>query len=428
MVEQNLVRRRKPARSVATSLLTVRAARLPRPMQGIQWEPDSPIDGLPCEGKPAWIGNGGAHRGHPARSLPFSFDVNIPENEGELRRITFVGIFALYATKEDEAPGAVGATIQLLAGGEMAYRQDFIHGRHYRDATDLSHVPTSRGDGTKLTTLGFCEVDGELCRVDSLSIDVPQGAIAETLRFKDLGTAASFVFFDVFFEFEPVQGCPFKAASGGVALGDLAAIVRVGDRVRFTRALDQLVEALSAGDDLDEARGQALTFLAVVTAGTLEMGGSREMHRVQLEAARRLDKMTSLDAILEATREIIEGVAAPLFGPKAGPSARLVDRALNLVERNYAKNLSDASVAEQLGLSTSHFRYLFKQATGQPFHKYLVAVRLEKARRLLMDDTLPVSTVASAVGFSGLAHFSRAFSHRFQVSPTSIRRSVVEGE
>ena len=79
-------------------------------------------------------------------------------------------------------------------------------------------------------------------------------------------------------------------------------------------------------------------------------------------------------------------------------------------------------MAQQLGLSTSHFRYLFKQATGQPFHKYLVSLRLEKARRMLVEQGLPVSTVAKAVGFSALSHFSRAFAQRFSVSPTSLRR------
>jgi len=95
-----------------------------------------------------------------------------------------------------------------------------------------------------------------------------------------------------------------------------------------------------------------------------------------------------------------------------------------MVERNYAKNLTDASVAATLGLSTSHFRFLFKESTGQPFHKFLVSLRLEKARQMLVEQEIAVSAVAKAVGFAGLSHFSRAFAQRFQVSPTSIRRSV----
>jgi AraC family transcriptional regulator len=95
---------------------------------------------------------------------------------------------------------------------------------------------------------------------------------------------------------------------------------------------------------------------------------------------------------------------------------------LALVERNFARQLTDASIAQQLGLSTSHFRYLFRQATGQPFHKYLIALRLEKARQMLIEEDSAVGAVARAVGFTGLAHFTRAFVLRFNATPSTVRR------
>ena len=182
--------------------------------------------------------------------------------------------------------------------------------------------------------------------------------------------------------------------------------------------------ALLATEDLDEARGEALTFLAVVTAATIEIGGSREMHRALLESAREFDSIQSVPEIAEAVKRRAEMVSSVVFKEMQGPSSYLVDRALAMVERNYAKNLTDASVAATLGLSTSHFRFLFKEATGQPFHKFLVSLRLEKARHMLVEQEIAVSAVAKAVGFAGLSHFSRAFTQRFQVSPTTIRRGV----
>ena len=379
---------------------------------------------MPFSGKPAWQSNGGPARKHPGRALPFSFDAAVPESDGDLRRISIVGVLALYASEDTEAPGAVGATLQLLNGGEIVYRHDLLNGRHYRDASQLPAEALHPGDGSSLDGCGTIVIDGQTCRVERLTIDLPVGVVGDTLRFRDLGSPSSFILFDVFFEFEPASGCPFRSTSGGVGLADLPPIIRIGDRVRFNRALEQLLAAVEDGEDLDDARGQALTYLAIVLAGVLELGGTREMHRVQLETARKMDHLTSLAAVAQLARETIEQVAAPLFGPKAGPSARLIDRALTMVERNYAKNLNDTTVAEQLGLSTSHFRFLFKQATGQPFHKYLISVRLEKAKRMLLDENTPVSQVAAAVGFSGLAHFSRAFSQRFNVSPSNVRRLV----
>ena len=302
-------------------------------------------------------------------------------------------------------------------------RFDLLNHRHYRDASDLSPVSLTAGDGTSLETVGRVEIAGVEVRVDRLTIDLHDSIHPTKVIFRDLGSPASFVVFDVLYEFKDAVGCPFHSQAGRVSLSDISSIVRLGDRVRLTAALDQLCESLLKAEDLDEARGQALTFLSMVTAATLEMGGSRKMHRVLLQAARELDRLATPREIGECSRRWVEHVAPAIFREDQAPSSKLVDRALQLVDRNYARDLTDAVVASQLGLSTSHFRFLFKQVTGQPFHKYLIAMRLEKARTMLVEQEMAVSAVAQAVGFAGLSHFSRAFTQRFHVSPTAIRKS-----
>ena len=381
-----------------------------------------PLSGPSFDGVVGWVGNGGPFKGHPARALPFSFEVELP-CDAVLHRLHLVGVLARFAGGDHEGPGAVGAILTLERGGSAVMRVEMVNGRHYGDAGIAEPIESLNGDGTERTTVGTVGIEGEAYRVDRLTLDVPADLRAERLRFRTMSGPSSFVVFDVQAETAAPQGCPFAGRGGGIALAEVGPIVRMGDRVRFDQALDQLATSLAAASDLDEARGQALTFLTMVTAAMLESGGDRSLHRETLEAARELDGLHEARTVAEAVRRRAESVAAARFGEPIGPSAHLVDRALTLVDRNFAKDLTDAAVAQQLGLSTSHFRFLFKQATGQPFHKYLVSLRLEKARRMLVEQGLPVSTVAKAVGFSALSHFSRAFAQRFSVSPTSLRRS-----
>jgi len=351
-------------------------------------------------------------------------EARIDPDNGQLVRLHLLGVFALHAGKDEESAGTLGASIQLNNSRDTVFRQDLLNGRHYRDAKDLTPLSHMNGDGTSIKTVGTCEVVGAPSRVDILTIDVPLELSLESFRFKDLGSPASFILFDLFLEHEIGKGCPFHVHSGGISLGEIGSSIRIGDRVKFSKALEQMESGILAAEDLDEARGEALTFLAVVTAATIEIGGTREMHRALLESAREFDAIDSILGIAEAVKRRADVVASLVFKEIQGPSSYLVDRALAMVERNYAKNLTDASVAATLGLSTSHFRYLFRETTGQPFHKFLVSLRLEKARQMLVEQEIAVSVVAKAVGFAGLSHFSRAFAQRFQVSPTSIRRSV----
>lgn len=218
------------------------------------------------------------------------------------------------------------------------------------------------------------------------------------------------------------RGCPFHPQTGGVSLSELGGVVRCGDRHRLNQAIEQLVKSLLRTEDLDEARGEALTFIAMVTAATLEMGAPRHMHMVQLEAARSLDRAESHEEIARLSTQIVMDVVGKLIDPDLSPSQLLIDRALEYLGRNYRRDLNDELVARELGLSTSHFRHLFREATGQPFRKYLMSLRLEKARAMLVEGDTPIGEIAVEVGFTGLAHFSRAFAQRFAATPSSMRR------
>lgn len=400
-----------------------------RPHSGLQFaaaaEATSDFDPnrrLPLAGEPGWQSSGGP-AGHPFRRLPRTLEVPVPVMGGRLVRIHLVGVFALVPIEGGEPPNRIGAQIQVLDGRHIVVRQGLVCGRHYSDARDLGPLCRLNGDGTSVETVGTVQTEQGPRRVDLLTLDVDSLAGEGSLRFVAAESEASFVIFDILFEYEPTPMCPFRGRSGGVSLAELGSVVRVADRVRFGHALRQLEEGVRACDDLDEARSIALTFMAVVAAALLEMGAPREMHRFQLDAARKLDRLRTTDGIAETSRALVSEIVSPVLSRPSATGDALIDRALAIVERNFGKNLQDTQVADQLGLSTSHFRHLFKQATGQPFHRYLVSLRLEKARQTLLEQDVPVSEVARLVGFVSAAHFSRAFQKRFSIAPSALRQS-----
>lgn len=374
------------------------------------------------EETPVWRSNGGAFRGHPARTLPFSVHFEIPRMPGTIVAVRLTGVFATCCGKNEEASGTMGASLQLGEDRSPLLRHEFLNGLHYTDATALDAVSRMLGDGTTVETLGHVTLDGNKVRVDRLRILVPEGPRPTNAVFRDLSSPASFVLFKVEFEFSEAASCPFKAAGGGIPISELSAVVRLRDRARLDLAIRQMEAAVRATGDLEEAKGEALTFLAVLTAATIELGASREAHRFQLEAARALDPLEDSAAVAYEARIRAELVCAPLFDLRDAPSAAAIDRALEYVRQYYAKPLSDAEVARHAGLSTSHFRHLFRETTGHPFRRYLMNLRLEQARRLLSEGSLSVAEVATAVGFAGLPHFSRAFVQKFSITPSRVRR------
>ncbi|RYG18516.1 hypothetical protein EON82_22515, partial [bacterium] len=205
----------------------VRPLALPRPFDGPRFEgADSP----------AWTSNGGPTRGHPARAMPFSFETPLPD-DALLRRVHLVGVLARFSGPEHESVGSLGAIVTLEQNGAPSLRIELTNGRHYGDASDLTDFDSLNGDGTERHSVGQVQIDGEAWRVDRLSIDVPPDTRADRLKFRAMNGPSSFVIFDVLAETAPVQGCPFASRGGGVSLAEVGPIVRMGDRVRFDRAL-----------------------------------------------------------------------------------------------------------------------------------------------------------------------------------------------
>lgn len=345
----------------------------------------------------------------------------IPDRDEALSRVRLVGAFALFGAPEPD--GAPGATAQLFGvGHDPLARVDLVSGRHYGDALSEQDVWRVNEDGTFIETIGHADLPEGRVRVDSLTIDVPSGIRPRRFRFDSRGTPASFVVFDVFFEFEDDAEEPGRTSG---SLSDLATAIRIGDRVLFGVALGYVERLLERAETLDEARAVALSAFSLAASAMLEGAvDARHIGRAEMEIARAFETFDSRAEVLRELRQRLAALTGAVFAPSERHSDRLIDRALAIVDRQFAKDLTDAAVAAQLALSTSHFRFLFRQATGMPFHKYVVAVRLEKARRMLIEQELSVSEVATAVGFGGLSNFSRAFTQRFSASPTHIRRTA----
>lgn len=222
------------------------------------------------------------------------------------------------------------------------------------------------------------------------------------------------------------HGCPFHSGGKGISLGEIGGIVRSGDRSRMKKAIDQLAQAIRATPDLEEAKGEALTFIAILTVALLEVGAGKDMHRVQLDAARLLEPISTHEQVVRAALEIAVGLTASICVPIKKPNLEVVDAILAYLNDNLDRELTDEVVAQHFAISVSHFRYLFREVTGKPYSQFVMALRLERAKEMIVSDPFqPINLVWRACGFHAAAHFTRSFTRRFSATPDALRRSSI---
>ena len=83
-----------------------------------------------------------------------------------------------------------------------------------------------------------------------------------------------------------------------------------------------------------------------------------------------------------------------------------------------------ADAAREACLSPYHYHRLFARAFGETPHDFLTRLRMDRAKRLLAREQLPVTEVCFAVGYESLGTFSSRFRSLVGYSPSEYQRSL----
>lgn len=102
-------------------------------------------------------------------------------------------------------------------------------------------------------------------------------------------------------------------------------------------------------------------------------------------------------------------------------------KAKEILRRCLDSRLLIADVARQCALSRSHFSRAFKRATGLSPQEWSLSLRIDRAKQLLGNGSLPMSQISQECGFSDQSHFCRAFNKRVGMTPKGWRKRYPQG-
>lgn len=100
-----------------------------------------------------------------------------------------------------------------------------------------------------------------------------------------------------------------------------------------------------------------------------------------------------------------------------------VKQIINYLNENYDQKISLEQIAHNMYLSPVYISKIFKEETGESPINYLIKIRLEKAREILVQsDYNSIKSIANQVGYEDVYHFSKLFKKYYGVSPLNYRK------
>lgn len=217
------------------------------------------------------------------------------------------------------------------------------------------------------------------------------------------------------------------------------------DEVRYPFALERdIVQALRIGDK-EEAERLVTLFLKVVRShhGTelhvqqcmLQLFGTIQHSILQsgintyqlfngTNMFSQLSKIRDPDKMLHWMKD---KVISPFIEERQARAntelKRLVEQTIEYIHANYTKDISLDIIADKLGTSPYTLSKLFKQMTGINYIDYVTELRIEKAKKLLMETDLKINDIALEVGYQQ-RYFNRIFKKQVGLTPGQFREQL----
>ncbi|HEX5407537.1 MAG TPA: AraC family transcriptional regulator [Pseudonocardiaceae bacterium] len=102
-----------------------------------------------------------------------------------------------------------------------------------------------------------------------------------------------------------------------------------------------------------------------------------------------------------------------------------VEKAISSIHERYDGPITLNELAAEVYVSPFHFSRMFARITGVTPGRYLTAVRLFEAKRLLLTTSMTVSDIVCTVGYSSVGTFTSRFTRAVGMTPTQYRDPAV---
>ncbi len=102
---------------------------------------------------------------------------------------------------------------------------------------------------------------------------------------------------------------------------------------------------------------------------------------------------------------------------RSAPQPGLQGKIEELIRSRIAEPLTVNEMARFVGMSDSAFAHHYPKVSGETPHRTVLRLKIEEAKRLIIEEQLRVKETAERLGFSSEFHFSKAFKRIEGVSP-----------
>lgn len=190
--------------------------------------------------------------------------------------------------------------------------------------------------------------------------------------------------------------------------------------------------AWTAGTSIRElaAHEDCLTELLALNVQRMVLADPEEVYHVLKSLVLELDRKERSEAMVNLLfAQLLIRIARLWHETNEGGALQAevyVRDAVRYLQQNYDRDIRVSNVAAAVNLHPGYLHRIFRANTGRTVNSYLTAVRMEKAKMLLLHTNIPVADISEYVGVTSRQYFHLLFKKYTGLTPNQYRGTICD--
>jgi YesN/AraC family two-component response regulator len=197
-----------------------------------------------------------------------------------------------------------------------------------------------------------------------------------------------------------------------------------GEKEAALKMINELLAHIYVYSNYDFAsvKVRLLELLVVLSRATIEAGADPgDTFRMSEDFITQIEQYSDVDQLAFWISDIVRRFVVQAFDLAQVKHSDVVFKITNHIKKNCAEKLTLDSLAREVYLSKSYLSSIFKQETGMSLTSYITKVRVEKSKKMLIEDSVGLAAIASQCGFKDQSYFTKVFKKETGISPKRFR-------
>ena len=209
---------------------------------------------------------------------------------------------------------------------------------------------------------------------------------------------------------------------------ELLTSIKLGDKQTSQKILNEILGHIffSSGKDFNVIRARVLELVVLLSRAAVEGGADiEEVFGLNYRYLSDINSFKNVEDLCFWLSNIMSRFTDCVFNLADVRHKDTMYKALDYIKKNYNKRITLEEVAGQVFLNPSYFSKIFKSEMKMTFVSYVNKIRINAAKKLLSDISIPLTDISLMSGFEDQSYFTKVFKKATGVTPGKYRESRI---